>query len=160
MEPYTIKKISPMAKVIDDYTTEAKSKNTIWAFGAADITQARIALRAHKAKTQESISFTAFLIACYARSVEKHKYPINTLRKKKAEYYIFDEVDVSTNIERVIDGVKKPVNYTVRNAHSKTLREIHTEIRAAQVKTVELTTGNKGKKKIVENLPQITPIYP
>ncbi|MHA1746740.1 MAG: 2-oxo acid dehydrogenase subunit E2 [Promethearchaeota archaeon] len=156
MEPFTIKKISPMAKVIDDYTTEAKSKNTINAFGAADITRARIALRAHKAKTQESISFTAFLIACYARVVEKHKYPINTLRKRKSEYYIFDEVDVSTNIERVIEGgVKKPVNYTVRNAHTKTLREIHTEIRAAQAGKIKLTTGNKGKKKLMKIFPKL-----
>jgi len=155
MEPFTIKKISPMAKVIDDYTTEAKSKNTIWAFGAADITKARIALRAHKAKTQESISFTAFLIACYARSVEKHKYPINTLRKKKAEYYIFNEVDVMTNIERNFDGVKKPINYTVRNAHTKTLREIHDEIRAAQAGKIKLTTGNKGSKKLLKLFPKL-----
>jgi pyruvate/2-oxoglutarate dehydrogenase complex dihydrolipoamide acyltransferase (E2) component len=154
MEPFTIKKISPMAKVIDDYTTEAKSKNTIWAFGAADITKARIALRAHKDKTQESISFTAFLIACYARSVEKHKYPINTLRKKKSEYYIFDEVDVMTNIERNVNGIKKPVNYTVRNAHTKTLREIHDEIRAAQAGKIKLTTGNKGGKKLLKLFPK------
>ena len=38
---YTVKKISPMAKVIDDYTSEAKKVNTINAFGAADITMAR-----------------------------------------------------------------------------------------------------------------------
>ncbi|MHA1474612.1 MAG: hypothetical protein ACTSQ5_05450, partial [Promethearchaeota archaeon] len=94
---YTVKKISPMAKVIDDYTTEAKKFNTINAFGAADITMARKKMREHKEKTGESISFTAFLIAVYARIVEKHKYPMNTLRKKKKEYYIFDEVDVQTN---------------------------------------------------------------
>jgi len=70
---YTVKKLSPMAKVIDDYTTEARRKNTIWAFGAADITEARKKIREHKEKTGESISFTAFLIACYARVLEKHK---------------------------------------------------------------------------------------
>ena len=144
-----------MAKVIDDYTTEAKTKNTINAFGAADITKARIAMRAHKAKTQESISFTAFLIACYARIVEKHKYPINTLRKRKSKYYIFDEVDVATNIERNVDGVKKPVSYTVRNAHIKTLRQIHTEIREAQAGKLKLITGNKGKNKLLRIFPRL-----
>ncbi|MHA1561991.1 MAG: 2-oxo acid dehydrogenase subunit E2 [Promethearchaeota archaeon] len=153
---YTVKKISPMAKVIDDYTTEAKKFNTINAFGAADITMARKKLREHKEKTGESISFTAFLIAVYARIVEKHKYPMNTLRKKKKEYYIFDEVDVQTNTERVIDGVKKPVNLTIRNAHTKTLKEIHNEIRAAQTKKkVKLTTGNKGGKALIKNFPKI-----
>ena len=83
-----------MAKVIHDYTTEAKKKNTINAFGAADITMPRRILREHKEKTGESISFTAFLIACYARVLEKHKYPMNTLVKSNKYYYIFDEVDV------------------------------------------------------------------
>ncbi|QEE15658.1 2-oxo acid dehydrogenase subunit E2 [Promethearchaeum syntrophicum] len=150
----TIKKISPMAKAIDDYRSVAKQMHTIWAFGAADITECRKRLRKHKETSGESISFTAFLIACYARVVEKHKYPINTLRYKKKEYFIFDEVDVMTNIERNVDGVKKPVNYTVRNAHIKTLREIHNEIRAAQTKKIELTTGNKGGKKLIKYFPK------
>ena len=38
---YTVKKLSPMAKVIDDYVTEARRKNTFNAFGAADITMPR-----------------------------------------------------------------------------------------------------------------------
>ena len=154
-EKYTIKKISPMAKVIHDYTTESRRKNTINAFGAANITQARKKLREHKEKTGESISFTAFLISCYARIVEKHKYPMNTLVKNNKDYYIFDEVDVQTNTERVIDGVKKPVNLTIRNAHIKTLREIHTEIRQGQKKKVELTTGNKGGKKLIKIFPKL-----
>ncbi len=152
---YIEKKISRKQQLIDDYTTEAKSKNLIWAFTGMDITQAQKKLRAHKEKG-ESISFTAFLIACYARSAEKFKYPINTLRYKKKKYIIFDEVDVMTNIERIIDGVKKPVNYTIRNAHIKTLREIHDELKAARtVKKVELTTGNKGGKKLIKMIPKL-----
>jgi len=154
-EKYTVKKLSPMAKVIDDYTTEARRKNTINAFGAADITMPKRILREHKEKTGESISFTAFLIACYARIVEQHKYPMNTLIKNRKEYFIFDEVDVQTNTERVIDGVKKPVNLTIRNAHIKTLREIHNEIRKGQKKKVELTTGNYGGKTLIKIFPKI-----
>ena len=154
-EKYTVKKLSPMAKVIDDYTTEAKRVNTIWAFGSADITKARKRIREHKEKTGESISFTAFLIACYARIVEKHKYPMNTLVKSRKDYYIFDEVDVQTNTERIVNGVKKPVNLTIRNAHLKTLREIHTEIRQGQKKKIELTTGNKGGKNLIKIFPKL-----
>ncbi|MHA1720350.1 MAG: 2-oxo acid dehydrogenase subunit E2 [Promethearchaeota archaeon] len=153
---YTERKISRMHQVIDDYTTESKSKNLIWAFTEADITEAQKKLRTHKERTGERISFTAFLIACFARSAEKYKYPINTLRYKKKKFYTFDEVDVLTNIEREIDGVKKPVNYTVRNAHKKTLREIHNELMAAKnAKKVELTTGNKGGKKLLKIFPKL-----
>ena len=149
------KNISRKQQLIDDYTTEAKSKNLIWAFTEMDITQAQKKLRAYKEKG-ERISFTAFLIACYARSAEKFKYPINTLRYKKKRYITFDEVDVLTNIEREIDGVKKPVNYTVRNAHLKTLREINDELNVARtVKKVSLTTGSKGGKKLLKIVPKL-----
>ncbi|QEE15659.1 2-oxo acid dehydrogenase subunit E2 [Promethearchaeum syntrophicum] len=149
------KNISRNQRLIDDYTTEAKSKNLIWAFTEMDITEAQKKLRAYK-ENGVKISFTAFLIACYARSAEKYKYPINTLRYKKKKYITFDEVDVMTNIERTIDGVKKPVNYTVRNAHKKTLREINDELNEARtVKKVALTTGNKGGKKLLKLVPKL-----
>ena len=38
-----------------------------------DVTRPRAHLREHKAKTGESLSFTAFLIACLAKAVEEHK---------------------------------------------------------------------------------------
>ena len=152
---YIEKNISKKQRLIDDYTTEAKSKNLIWAFTEMDITEAQKRLRAHKEKG-ENISFTAFLIACYARSAEKFKYPINTIRIKKKKFITFDEVDVMTNIEREIDGLKKPVNYTIRNAHKKTLREIHDELKEARsAKKVEITTGNKGGKKLVKMIPKL-----
>ncbi len=150
------KKISRKHQLIDDYTTEAKSKNLIWAFTKLEITKAQKEFRAHKEKTGEKISYTAFLISCFARAAEKYKYPINSIRYKKKRYVTFDEVDVMTNIEREMDGVKKPVNYTVRNAHAKTLREIHDELNAAKtVKKVSLTTGNKGGKKLVKMIPKL-----
>ena len=148
------KNISRKHQLIDDYTTEAKSKNLIWAFTKLEITKAQKEFRAHKEKG-ESISYTAFLIACFARAAEKHKYPINSIRYKKKRYVTFDEVDVQTNTERVIDGVKKPVNLTIRNAHSKTLREIHNEIRQGQKKKVELTTGNQSGKTLLKIFPKI-----
>src|SRR3989442_5791716 len=38
-----------------------------------DVTRARAHLREHKATTGESLSFTAFLIACLAKAVDEHK---------------------------------------------------------------------------------------
>jgi hypothetical protein len=50
---------------------------------------------------------------------------------------VFDDVDVATPIEREMAGHKQPIIYIIRAAHTKTLREIHQEIRAAQVNAVE-----------------------
>ena len=88
-EKFTIKNISRMSQLIDDYTTEAKSKNIIWGFAELDITKAQKKFRVHKEKTGETISFTSFLISCFARAAERHKYPINTIRLKKKKFYLY-----------------------------------------------------------------------
>ncbi|MHA1776567.1 MAG: 2-oxo acid dehydrogenase subunit E2 [Promethearchaeota archaeon] len=149
----TVKPISRAHQFIDDYTTESKKKNIIWATTECDITVIRNILKAHEERTGEKISFTAFLIAVIARVTEKHKYPINTMRKRRKKFYIFDDVDVMTNIERTVDGVKKPTNLTIRNAHTKTLKEIHEEIRAAQYsKSTELSKSGKKAKNLLKIL--------
>lgn len=150
IEGVTIRKISKQLQLIDDYTTEAKKKNLIYATTECDITVVRKILKEYRERTGEKISFTSFLIAVIARVAEDHKFPINTLRKRRNKFYIFDDVDVLTNIERTIDGVKKPTNYTVRKAHEKSLQQIHQEIRTAQTrKKVELSSSGKNAKRFL-----------
>jgi len=96
-----------------------------------DVTEARAFLRDHKAKTGESLSFTAFIITCLAKAVDEHK-DMQAFRKGSKRLMLFDEVDVATQVERDVAGQKQVINYTIRVANRKTLREIHHEIRAAQ----------------------------
>jgi pyruvate/2-oxoglutarate dehydrogenase complex dihydrolipoamide acyltransferase (E2) component len=105
-----------------------------------DVTRAREFLRVHKAKTGETLSFTAFIIACLAKAVDEHKF-VQAYRKGIKHLVVFDEVDVATPIEREIAGNKQPIIYIVRAANTKTLREIHQEIRTAQVQAVEQAWG-------------------
>ena len=96
-----------------------------------DVTMAREFLREQKAKTGEPLSFTAFLIACLAKAVDEHK-AVQAFRKGRKRLILFDEVDVLTDIERDVAGLKFVVPHIVRAADHKTVREIHQEIRAAQ----------------------------
>jgi pyruvate/2-oxoglutarate dehydrogenase complex dihydrolipoamide acyltransferase (E2) component len=96
-----------------------------------DVSRARAHLRDQKAKTREALSFTAFLITCLAQAVEEHK-AAQASRKGRKHLIVFDEVDVLTYIER--DAA--PMPYIIRAANHKTVREIHHEIRAAQVQDV------------------------
>jgi pyruvate/2-oxoglutarate dehydrogenase complex dihydrolipoamide acyltransferase (E2) component len=96
-----------------------------------DVSRARAFLREHKAKTGESLSFTAFVIACLAKAVDEHK-DMQAFRKGSKRLILFDEVDVATQVERDVSGQKQVINYTIRAANRKTFREIHHEIRAAQ----------------------------
>ena len=100
-----------------------------------DVSRARAHLRDQKAKTGESLSFTAFLIACLAQAVEEHK-AVQAFRKGSKHLILFDAVDVLTYIERGEAGHSLPMPYIIRAANHKTVREIHHEIRAAQVQDV------------------------
>jgi pyruvate/2-oxoglutarate dehydrogenase complex dihydrolipoamide acyltransferase (E2) component len=101
-----------------------------------DVTTARTYLREHKAQTGESLSFTAFLIACLAKAVDEHK-AVQAVRNGSKRLVIFDDVDVWTPIEHDAAGQKMPLPHIVRAANRKGFRAIHDEIRAAQVADVE-----------------------
>jgi pyruvate/2-oxoglutarate dehydrogenase complex dihydrolipoamide acyltransferase (E2) component len=100
-----------------------------------DVTRARAFLREYKAITGESLSFTAFLIACLAKAVEEHK-AVQAIRLGSKRLILFEDVDVYTPIERDMAGQKQIMPYIIRAANRKTLREIHQEIRVAQVQDV------------------------
>jgi len=100
-----------------------------------DVTRARAHLRENKATTGESLSFTAFLTACLAKAVDEHKV-VQACRKSSKHLIVFEEVDVYLPIEHDVAGQKQPMPYILRAANRKTVREIHREIRAAQVQGV------------------------
>jgi pyruvate/2-oxoglutarate dehydrogenase complex dihydrolipoamide acyltransferase (E2) component len=100
-----------------------------------DVTKARSYLREVKARTGESPSFTAFIIACLGRAVDEHR-EVHALRKGNQHLILFGEVDVLTWIEREIAGQPQVLPCIVRAANRKTFGEIHDEIRAAQVQDV------------------------
>ncbi len=110
-----------------------------------DVTRARAHLREHKAKTGETLSFTAFIIACLAKAIDENK-AVQAYRKGRHQLILFEDVDVNTQIERDMAGQKSAIPYTVRAANRKTFREIHHEIRAAQGEDVAKAAEGMGFK--------------
>src|SRR5712692_6914635 len=94
-----------------------------------DVTRARAFLREYKANTGESLSFTAFLIACLAKAVDEHK-AVQAYRKGSKRLILFEEVDVYTLIERDVAGQELPMPSIIRAANRKTVTEMHQQIRA------------------------------
>ncbi|MDA4111178.1 MAG: 2-oxo acid dehydrogenase subunit E2 [Thaumarchaeota archaeon] len=101
-----------------------------------DVSKAREFMHNYKAKTGESLSFTAFLIACLAKAVDDHK-AVQAIRMGGNHLVIYDEVDVWTTVEHDIAGQKVVMPHIVRAANRKSFHAIHEEIRAAQVADVE-----------------------
>ena len=115
----------------------AQHKPMIYGLLEVDVTRARTLLSEHKAQTGESLSFTAFIIACLAKAVDENK-AVQAIRLGKKHLIVFEDVDVATPIERDVSGKKPSIQYTIRAANRKTFREIHNEIRAAQVEDAEI----------------------
>src|SRR2546427_10281822 len=135
-DDYKVVPFSKMRRLEAVTIRSAQRKPIIHGLMEVDVTRARAFLQEHKAKTGESLSFTAFVITCLAQAVDENK-SLHACRKGSKHLVLFDEVDVATAIERDMAGQKQPIIYIIRAANKKTFREIHHEIRAAQVEEVE-----------------------
>lgn len=106
-----------------------RRRNLIHGLLEFDVTNAREFIREHKARTGESLSFTAFLVGCLAQAVAAHPR-LQAHRNWRNRLIVFDDVDVVTLIEPEPDASAFP--HIVRAANRKSFREIHDEIRVIQ----------------------------
>jgi pyruvate/2-oxoglutarate dehydrogenase complex dihydrolipoamide acyltransferase (E2) component len=115
-----------------------------------DVTKARAYLQSVKARTGESPSFTAFIIGCLGEAVHEHKY-VHALWKGGNHLILYDDVDVLCWVEREVAGQPQVLPCIVRAANRKTFREIHNDIRTAQVQ--DLAKFDVGGAKASQLLP-------
>jgi pyruvate/2-oxoglutarate dehydrogenase complex dihydrolipoamide acyltransferase (E2) component len=119
-------------QAIVDYLSVAQSQHSIHGLIEVDVSLPRRLIQEHKAQTGETLSFTGFIIGCLAQAVNENK-TLNAYRLGRNRLVIFDEVDISTPVERLVDGHRIGTPYVIRAANTKTFWEIHQEIRTAQV---------------------------
>src|SRR6266700_6385566 len=128
---YTIEPSSMMRSIERTIARVARHRYMMRGLLEIDVTRARQFLREHKARTGESLSFTAFLAACVAHAVEMNK-EVHAYRNWRNQLVLFDDVDINIQVERDMQGQKFSLPYIVREANRKTVRAIHEEIRVAQ----------------------------
>jgi pyruvate/2-oxoglutarate dehydrogenase complex dihydrolipoamide acyltransferase (E2) component len=133
---YQVIPYAKMRQLMSVAYRSVRHKPMIYGLLEVDVTRARTLLSEHKAQTGESLSFTAFIIACVARAVDENKV-VQAIRKGRKHLIVFEDVDVATPIERDVSGNKPSIQYTIRAANRKSFREIHHEIRAAQAEDSE-----------------------
>ena len=109
----------------------ARQKHTVHGLVEFDVTLAREAIRQHKLQTGETLSFTAFIIACLAQAIDVNKR-MHAYRDWRNRLILFDDVDVNTLFEVEADGKKTIRPHILRSVNKKTFRELHEEIRAFQ----------------------------
>ena len=106
-------------------------KHTVHGLVEFDITQARETIRQHREQTGETLSFSAFFLACLGKAIDADKKML-AYRNWRNQLIVFDEVDVNMLFEVEVDGKKTIRPHILRGANKKRVREIHDEIRAFQ----------------------------
>jgi pyruvate/2-oxoglutarate dehydrogenase complex dihydrolipoamide acyltransferase (E2) component len=108
-----------------------RQKHTVHGMVEFDVTQARQYIRQQKEKTGETLSFTAFMLACLGQAIDMNRY-MHACRDWRGRLILFDEVDVNTLFEVEVDGKREIRPHILRGVNKKSFRAIHQEIRAFQ----------------------------
>jgi pyruvate/2-oxoglutarate dehydrogenase complex dihydrolipoamide acyltransferase (E2) component len=119
--------------VIVDGGRLAARKHTVHGLLEVDVTQPRQWLHERKARTGETLSFTAFVIACLGKAIDENKR-MHAYRDWRNRLIVFDEVDVNTMVEIEMDGRKMVLPHFVRAANKRDVSDIHAEIRTVQAR--------------------------
>lgn len=133
---YTVKQFPTIRQATIDLLAAASRKHMIHGLIEVDVSQPRQRLRKIKETTGESLSFTGFIIYCCAKAVDMNKH-MHAYRDWRNQLILFDEVDVSTTVEREVAGRNQVVPTVIRAANRKSVQEIHQDIRQAQAQRPE-----------------------
>ena len=152
---HTVKSFPKIRQVIVDLLIIGAKKHMISAIGETDVTDALERISHLKKTTGKNLSFTAFILHCYAATINDFKH-MQAHRKGRKKLIIFDDVDVACVVERDFGTKKIPTSYIVRSANHKTFLEISEEIRKAQtVKSENIATEvEKANASTVARLPR------
>ncbi|WP_084959930.1 2-oxo acid dehydrogenase subunit E2 [Thermoactinospora rubra] len=109
--------LPPMRQAQIDLLTFAARLRAMLGLLEVDVTRARQIMRERRAEG-EDLSFTAFAVACLARTVIEHP-EVQGLPAGRTRVLVFDDVDVSVQIERRAEGRLLVVLHVVRAAQAK-----------------------------------------
>lgn len=126
-------------------------RHTIHGLTQVDVSEPRRLMRAHQQRTGETLSLTAYVVACVARAIAEQP-ELNSIRRG-GRLFLLDDVTVATLIEREIEGEHVPEPVGIRRAQVKTFREIHDEIRAAQAQRNQPLGGLSGMTWVARLIP-------
>ena len=107
-----------------------KEHNTIHGLAEVDITEPRRLMSEHLERTGEKLSLTSYVVTCLSRAIAEHPH-LNAFRRL-GKLVLLDDVTIGALVEREIDDEKIPEPLGISAAQTKSLKQIHDEIRAAQ----------------------------
>ena len=116
----------------DDVCEVGLRKHHVKALLELDVTRARRGIHEYRNRTGRKLSFTAWFVKCAAQAVTEHPLA-HTVRAGRTGLVVFDDIDITLLVERLVDRGPVPLPVVIRRADKKGLDDIHDEVRAAQV---------------------------
>lgn len=132
---YSADKFSPYRKASADLLNAANRKNMVHALLEIDIESTRKTIRELRKENKKYLSLIGYIVYCTAKAVDMHR-GIHAYRDWRNRLISFEEVDVSTTIERQIGTQREVIPKIIRNANLKDMYQISSEIKDA--KTAEV----------------------
>ena len=120
-------------RLLLDASPAGSRKHMIHGLVEFDVTEPRRLLSEHKARTGESLSFTAFVLHCVGAAVTQDRL-VHGYRDWRGRLVLFDDVDINTIVEVEVEGRRFPLAHVVRATNRRSVRELHDEIRAVQAR--------------------------
>jgi len=111
-------------------SVRSNKKNAIHSMVEVDVTAPRKAMKEYQKQTGTKLSFTGYIVKCFAETLKKHSGLNAFIRGRKL--ILLEDITVSVLVEREIDGKSVPEPVAIHCAGEKSLAEITAEIRAAQ----------------------------
>jgi pyruvate/2-oxoglutarate dehydrogenase complex dihydrolipoamide acyltransferase (E2) component len=130
-EAYTVEAIPRMRRFSLDAGYMGRRRHIVHGLIEVDVTDARKLIKAYEAKTGERLSFTAFVIYCLGRAIEKNPH-MHAYRNWRGQLVIFEDIHINSMVEIESHGRKIPIPHIFKAVNRKSLLDIHNEIRATQ----------------------------
>ena len=125
-----------------DWLALAQAQHAMHALLEVDVTEVRARIRAQRARMGQPLSFSAYLVACFAQAIAADPR-VGAMRHGRRKLLVFGDVDVAMPVESEVEDEAIPVPLVVRAAQRKSLEDISREIGAGASGPVPYATGRR-----------------
>jgi pyruvate/2-oxoglutarate dehydrogenase complex dihydrolipoamide acyltransferase (E2) component len=125
----------PVRQFTADIGKLSSEQHTIRAFLEVDVTNTLERIKALRSPANK-VSFLAWFIKVLADTVVDHP-PVNGLKKGRNRVIVFNQVDISTIVERKVNQVAVPLPLVLRAVNTKSPFEVTREIQDAVDQSLE-----------------------
>ncbi|HET6581538.1 MAG TPA: 2-oxo acid dehydrogenase subunit E2, partial [Methanoregula sp.] len=95
-----------------------------------DVTDALNQIEMQRSKGRP-VSFFAWMVKTISTVISEHRY-IHAVMGPRHSTVVFEDIDISVIVERVVQGKRVPLPLVIRKTNVKTVEDIYAEIQAAQ----------------------------